>query len=82
MVRNDGTSNDKKYLGMKNEGYNPSGQIWYEEYCSSAKNGQIFEKKAQLWIRLDTVSHILVRKLLYQQGYTLVRDAYWIDMLK
>jgi len=48
-VRNDGTPDDMKFLGIKNEGYNPSGQIWYEEYCFSMKNGWIYEKRAQLW---------------------------------
>jgi len=45
-VRNDGIPNDIKFLDIKNEGYNPSGQIWYKEYCFSVKNGWIYEKKA------------------------------------
>ncbi len=49
MVRNDDTPDDMKFLGIKNEGYYPSGQIWYEEYCFSTKNGWIYEKRVQLW---------------------------------
>ncbi len=46
VVRNNGTPDDMKFLDIKNEGYNPSGQIWYKEYCFSVKNGWIYEKKA------------------------------------
>ena len=83
-VRNDGTPNEKKFLGINNEwGYsNPSGEIWYDDYCYPAKNDWIIEKRAQLWLRLANVTHILVYKILYQQGYIVVRGTYWIDMLK
>ena len=47
-MRNDGIPNDIKFLDIKNEGYNPSGQIWYEKYCFSAKNSWIYKKRAQL----------------------------------
>ncbi|GBC43415.2 hypothetical protein GLOIN_2v1510726 [Rhizophagus irregularis DAOM 181602=DAOM 197198] len=83
IVRNDATPNDKKFLGMKNEwGYHPSGQIWYDDYCFSVKNDWIYEKRVQLWYRLGFVTLILVNKLLYQQGYIVVRGTYWPDMLK
>jgi len=31
VVRNDDTPDDMKFLGIKNEGYIESGQIWYED---------------------------------------------------
>ncbi|PKC06153.1 hypothetical protein RhiirA5_419957 [Rhizophagus irregularis] len=77
-VRNDGTPDEKKFLGINNEwGYsNPSGQIYDEDgYCCPAKNDWIIEKRYQLWIRLANVTHILVYKILYQQGYIVVRDC-------
>ena len=46
------------------------------------KNGWIYEKRAQLWQRLSFAIYILVKKLLYQQGYILVRGEYRLDMLK
>ncbi|GBC51214.2 hypothetical protein GLOIN_2v1781605 [Rhizophagus irregularis DAOM 181602=DAOM 197198] len=78
-VRNDGTPDEKKFLGINNEwGYsNPSGQIYDEDgYCCPAKNDWIIEKRYQLWIRLANVTHILVYKILYQQGYIVVRGAH------
>jgi len=47
-VRNDSISDDIKFLDIKNEGYNPLGQIWYEEYYFLVKNDWIYEKKVQL----------------------------------
>jgi hypothetical protein len=41
----------------------------------------IYEKRVQLWGRLAIVTHILVRKLLYKQGYMVVRGAYWLNIL-
>ncbi|RGB29797.1 hypothetical protein C1646_766151 [Rhizophagus diaphanus] len=84
VVRNDGTSNEKKFLGTKNESSVQPGYICcgYEEPCYPVRNEWIFEKIAQLWVRLDSVTYILVKKLLYQQGYILVRGEYWLDMLK
>ena len=40
------------------------------------------EKKYQLWERLRNVVKILVTKLLYQQGYIVIRSTGWSDMLK
>ena len=48
-MRNDSISDDIKFLDIKNEGYNPSGQIWYKEYCFLIKNSWIYEKRTQLW---------------------------------
>ena len=50
-MRNDGTPDEKKFLGINNEwGYsNPSGQICDEDgYCCPAKNDWIIEKRYQL----------------------------------
>jgi hypothetical protein len=48
VIRNDGTPNNMKFLGMKNERYHCSGEICYKEHCFSAKNGWIYEKRTQL----------------------------------
>ena len=55
-----------KFLGIKNKS-EQSGYICYgdEKRCYSVRNDWMYEKIAQLWIRLDTVSYILVKKLLY-----------------
>jgi len=74
-----------KFLGIKNES-GQSGYICYEDEdegcCYPVRNDWIYEKRAQLWGRLAFVTHILVRKLLYQQGYMIVRGTYWLNMLK
>ena len=44
LVRNDGTPDEKKFLGIKDGEYNPSGQIWHGEYCYPARNDWIIEK--------------------------------------
>ncbi len=54
----------------------------YDGPCYPVRNEWMFEKIAQLWVRLDSVTYILVKKLLYQQGYIVVRGTYWLDMLK
>ncbi|GBC00947.1 hypothetical protein RclHR1_40030001 [Rhizophagus clarus] len=42
----------------------------------------MFEKIGQLWVRLGFVTYILVKRLLYQQGYIVVNGEYWFNMLK
>jgi hypothetical protein len=96
VVRNDGTPDNMKFLGMV-----PRGKTYYfingkliesnytidQFYVENQHNiyfatTWIYEKIAQLWERLAFVTHILVRKLLYRQGYIVVRGTYWLDMLK
>src|SRR5436305_7620318 len=75
VVRNDGTPDNKKSLDVKNES-GQSGYICYEDEdegrCYPVRNDWMYEKRAQLWGRLASMTHILVRKLLYQQGYMVV----------
>ncbi len=72
-----------KFLSIKNES-GQSGYICYGDKgcCYPVRNNQIYEKRAQLWQRLSFAIFILVKKLLYQQGYIVVRGTYWLDMLK
>src|SRR5688572_10383082 len=73
-VRNDGTPDRWKYLGINNASTQP-GYICYghDGDCYPVRNDWMFEKRAQLWKRLDFVTYILVKKLLlYQQGYIIV----------
>jgi hypothetical protein len=84
VVRNDGTPDEKKFLGIKNESSVQPGYICcgYDGPCYPVRNEWMSEKIAQLWVRLGFVTYILVKRLLYQQGYILVRDEYWFIMLK
>src|SRR4051794_36810477 len=66
-VRNDGTPDDKKYLGI-------TSHVTYLNWE--------FEKKCQLFMRLANVTYDIVFKLLYQQGYKVVRDSDWSNQLK
>ena len=70
MVRNDGTPDDKKYLGITP----------HDTYISYAD--WIFEKKNQLYMRLANVTHGIVFKLLYQRGYIIIRGSDWTNQLK
>src|SRR4051812_5388013 len=97
VVRNDGTPDRWKYLGIihPDEGYYYINRklikyIW-KNYHFNAPYGDCTiywartwaeEKRVQLIYRLAIVTHILVKKLLYQQGYMIVRDAYWSNQLK
>src|ERR1051325_5241621 len=84
VVRNDGTPNEKKFLGIKNELSVQPGYICcgYDGPCYPVRNEWMFEKIAQLWERLSFVTYILVKRLLYQQGYIVVNGEYWFNMLK
>ena len=59
-IRNDSTSDDKKYLGIT--------------FCIPYFDWE-FEKKLQLYIRLANVIHSIVFKLLYQRDYIIIRDS-------
>ena len=66
-VRNDGTPDDKKYLGI-------TSCIPYIDWE--------FEKKNQLYVRLANVTYDIVFKILYQQGYIIIRGSDWTNQLK
>ena len=77
VVRNDGTPDRWKYLGINNESIQPGYICYgYEGHCYPVRNDWMFEKRAQLWNRLDFVTYILVYKILYQQGYIVVRGTH------
>ena len=95
-VRNDGTPDNMKFLGMVPRGktyYFINGKLIESNYVADQfyvenrhniyfNTTWIYEKRVQLWGRLAIVTHILVRKLLYKQGYMVVTGEYWLDMLK
>src|SRR3954465_10271316 len=78
MVRNDGTPDDMKFLR----------RIPSREYWGFRSNDLelISEKEVQLRLRLTNIAFILSLKLLYQQGYIIIRgsiwEVKWTDMLK
>src|SRR5437763_3779649 len=78
MVRNDGTPDDMKFLR----------RIPTREYWDFGSNDLelISEKGVQLRLRLINIAFIVALKLLYQQGYIVIRGSIWevdwTDMLK
>ena len=68
-VRNDGTPDDKKYLGM-------TPHVYYSLY------DWVKEKKIQLWIRLCNETYKNVSKILLQKGYVIIRGSNWTNQLK
>jgi hypothetical protein len=78
VVRNDGTPDDMKFLRG----------ISTREYWGFGSNNLelISEKGVQLRLRLTNIAFILSLKLLYQQGYIVIRgsiwEVNWTDMLK
>ena len=95
-VRNDGTPDNKKFLDIVpcgktyyfiNEKLIESNYVSDQFYVENKHNIYFattwtYEKRFQLIYRLATVTHILVRKLLYKQGYMVVRGTYWLNILK
>ena len=95
-MRNDDTSDNMKFLGMvpRSKTYYfingkliESNYVIDKFYVENQHNIYFattwtYEKRVQLWGRLAFVTHILIRKLLYQQDYMVVRSAYWLDILK
>ncbi|GBC03297.1 hypothetical protein RclHR1_05050022 [Rhizophagus clarus] len=69
MVRNDGTPDDKKYLGM-------TPHVHYSLYDWAE------EKKIQLYVRLANVTYDIVFKILYQRGYIIINGSDWTNQLK
>ena len=78
VVRNDGTPDDMKFLR----------RIPPRKYWGFGSNDLklISEKEVQLRLRLTNIAFILSLKLLYQQGYIIIRgsiwEVEWTDMLK
>ena len=78
VVRNDGTPDDMKLLR----------RIPIREYWGFESNDLelISEKGVQLRLRLTNIAFIFSLKLLYQQGYIIIRgsiwEVKWTDMLK
>ena len=78
VVRNDDTPDDMNFLrGI------PSREYWG---FGSNDLELISEKGVQLRLRLKNIAFILSLKLLYQQGYIVIRDSIWevkwTDILK
>ena len=61
-VRNDGTPDRWKYLGIDNKSSQPGYICYGDGDCYPVRNDWMFEKRAQLWIRLDFVAYILVNR--------------------
>jgi hypothetical protein len=78
VVRNDGTPDNMKFLR----------RIPTREYWAFGTNDLevISEKEVQLRLRLINIAFILSLKLLYQQGYIIIRsliwEVDWTDILK
>jgi hypothetical protein len=75
-VRNDGTPDDKKYLGISPRDTYPA-PSW-----PTRDDDWIFEKKWRLSVRLANVTYDIVFKKLYQRGYIIVRGSDWTNQLK
>jgi hypothetical protein len=77
-VRNDGTPDDMKFFWR-----NPIREYWV---FGSNDLELISEKGVQLRLRLINIAFIFTLKLLYQQGYIVIRGSIWemewTDMLK
>ena len=77
-MRNDGTPDDMKFLRRI-----PTREYWV---FGSNDLELISEKEVQLRLRLTNIAFILSLKLLYQQGYIIIRgsiwEVKWTDMLK
>jgi hypothetical protein len=78
VVRNDGTPDNMKSLKG-----NPTREYW--DFGSNDLE-IISEKGVQLRLKLINIAFILSLKLLYQQGYIVIRGSIWevdwTDMLK
>ncbi|GET57835.1 uncharacterized protein OCT59_024822 [Rhizophagus irregularis] len=66
-VRNDGTPDNKKYLGITS--------------CIPYINWE-FEKKNQLYVRLANVTYDIIFKIFYQRDYIIIRGSDWTNQVK
>ena len=96
MVKNDGTPDNKKFLDIVPHGktyHFINGKLIESNYVSDQfyvenRHNIYFAttwaegKKNQLYRRLCTVAYIATFRVLYQQGYIVVRSTGWSDMLK
>ena len=95
-MRNDGTPDNKKFLDIVPCGktyHFINGKLIESNYVSDRfyvenKHNIYFAttwakaKRNQLYGRLGTVAYLATFKVLYQQGYIVVRGTGWSDMLK
>ena len=96
VVRNDGTPDNKKFLDIVPRGktyHFINGKLIESNYVSDRfyvdNRHNIYSattwaeaKRNQLYGRLGTVAYIATFRVLYQQGYIVVRSTGWSDMLK
>ncbi|CAB4431749.1 unnamed protein product [Rhizophagus irregularis] len=75
-VRNDGTPDRKKLLGITPRDTYPA-PSW-----PTRDDKWIIEKKWQLSVRLANVTYGIVFKKLYQRGYIIIRGSDWSNQLK
>ena len=75
-VRNDGTPDRKKLLGITPRDTYPA-PSW-----PTRDDEWIIEKKWQLSVRLANVIYGIVFKKLYQRGYIIIRGSDWTNQLK
>ena len=73
MVRNDGTPDEKKFLGI---------DLSIKKAPDNYKANNVDKKKEQLSNRLCLVSYIVAFIELHRQGYRIVKYSGWTDMLK
>ncbi|GET61028.1 hypothetical protein GLOIN_2v1846829 [Rhizophagus irregularis DAOM 181602=DAOM 197198] len=95
-VRNDGTPDDKKFLDIVPRGktyHFINGKLIESNYVSNQfyvenRHNIYFAttwaeaKRNQLYGRLCTVVYLATFRVLYQQGYVIIRDTTWYNMLK
>ena len=96
MVRNDGTPDNKKFLDIVPHGktyHFINGKLIESNYVSDRfyaenKHNIYFAttwaeaKRNQLYGRLCTVAYLATFRVLYQQGYIVVRGIAWYNILK
>ena len=96
MVRNDGTPDNKKFLDIVPRGktyHFINGKLIESNYVSEQfyvenRHNIYFAttwaeaKRNQLYERLCTVAYLATFRVLYQQGYIVVRGTAWYNILK
>src|SRR2546421_12014193 len=96
VVRNDSTPDNKKFLDIVPRGktyHFINGKLIESNYVSDRfyaenKHNIYFAttwaeaKRNQLYGRLYTVAYLATFRVLYQQGYIIIRDTAWYNMLK
>jgi len=96
IVRNDGIPDNKKFLDIVlysktyyfiNKKLIESNYVrdWF--YVENRHNIYFAitwteAKRNQLYKQLDTIAYLVTFRVLYQQGYIIIRDTGWSDLLK